>query len=136
MIDPVEIINRFTEYNPSKGELPLPLPIPGHWFRKICALADRIARAENELAALRAANRWIPCAEQMPDECQTVQFIFDPSFGNHEFAHGHIESGVWYIVADGRKRKLNNSVYCWRYLPNALYSDGPLPQKEPKVKND
>ena len=53
MIDPVEIINRFTEYNPSKGELPLPLPIPGHWFRKICALADRIAKAENELAAMR-----------------------------------------------------------------------------------
>lgn len=53
MIDPVEIMNRFTEYDPSKGEEPLPLPIPGHWFRKICALADRIARAENELRRWR-----------------------------------------------------------------------------------
>jgi hypothetical protein len=53
MIDAVEIINRFTEYSPSKGEEPLPLPIPGHWFRKICALADRIAAAENERDALR-----------------------------------------------------------------------------------
>jgi hypothetical protein len=54
MIEPVEIINRFTEYSPSKGEEPLPLPIPGHWFRKICALAERIARAENERDTLRA----------------------------------------------------------------------------------
>lgn len=54
MIDAVEIINRFTEFNPWKGEEPLPLPIPGHWFRKICALADRIAAAENERDALRA----------------------------------------------------------------------------------
>jgi chromosome segregation ATPase len=54
MIEPVEIMNRFTEYSPSKGEEPLPLPIPGHWFRKICALAERIARAENERDTLRA----------------------------------------------------------------------------------
>lgn len=54
MIDAVEIINRFTEFNPSKGEEPLPLPIPGHWFRKICALADRIAAAENANEKLRA----------------------------------------------------------------------------------
>jgi len=53
MTDPVEIMNRFTEYAPWKGEEPLPLPIPGHWFRKICALAERIARAENELEAMR-----------------------------------------------------------------------------------
>jgi uncharacterized protein involved in exopolysaccharide biosynthesis len=53
MIDPVEIINRFTEYSPSKGETPLPLPIPGYWFRKICALADRIADAENTLEAYK-----------------------------------------------------------------------------------
>jgi hypothetical protein len=54
VIEPVEIMNRFTEYSPSKGEEPLPLPIPGHWFRKICALAERIARAENERDVLRA----------------------------------------------------------------------------------
>lgn len=58
MIDAVEIINRFTEYNPSKGELPLPLPIPGHWFRKICALADRIAAAENDNESLRVRLKW------------------------------------------------------------------------------
>ena len=57
MTDPVEIINRFTEYSPHKGEEPLPLPIPGHWFRKICALADRIAAAENERDELRAENK-------------------------------------------------------------------------------
>jgi hypothetical protein len=51
MTDPVEIMNEFTMYDPSKGEVILPLPIPGHWFRKICALADRIAAAENTVSA-------------------------------------------------------------------------------------
>lgn len=59
MIDPVEILNRFTEYNPANGETPLPLPIPGHWFRKICALADRIAAAENENDKLRYRCLWL-----------------------------------------------------------------------------
>ena len=62
MVDPVEILNRFTEYNPRKGEEPLPLPIPGHWFRKICALADRIAAAENDNARLRALLDGVTCA--------------------------------------------------------------------------
>ena len=47
-VDAVEIMNRFTEFNPLAGETPLSLPIPGFWFRKICALADRIAKAENQ----------------------------------------------------------------------------------------
>ena len=61
-VDAVEIMNRFTEYSPSRGETPLPLPIPGFWFKRICALADRVAKAENQnddlnaqVAALQAA---------------------------------------------------------------------------------
>lgn len=63
-VDAVEIMNRFTEYSPSRGETPLPLPIPGFWFKRICALADRVAKAENQnddlnaqVAALTAALR-------------------------------------------------------------------------------
>jgi hypothetical protein len=77
MTDPVEIMNRFTEFNPSKGETPLPLPIPGHWFRKICALADRIAAAEDTvsaqaatIAALEEENAIIA---QMQDENATLR---------------------------------------------------------------
>ena len=61
-VDAVEIMNRFTEYSPSRGETPLPLPIPGFWFKRICALADRVEKAENQnddlnaqIAALTAA---------------------------------------------------------------------------------
>ena len=54
MSDAVDIMNEFTNFNPSKGEEPLPLPIPGHWFRKICALADRIVAAEARAEAAEA----------------------------------------------------------------------------------
>lgn len=73
MVDPVEIMNRFTTFNPSKGETPLPLPIPGHWFRKICALADRIATSENERDALllrlkREKNRSTKLRKRLSEE--------------------------------------------------------------------
>lgn len=54
MIDPVDIMNEFTRYDPSKGQPPLDLPIPGYWFKKICALADRIAKAENRVMEVEA----------------------------------------------------------------------------------
>jgi hypothetical protein len=87
------------------------------------------ARAEREelRRQLAEANEWIPASERLPDDCRTTQFIFEPCFGEREFAHGHIESGSWYVVADGRKRKINKRIYCWRYVPNWLFSEGPLP---------
>lgn len=76
MSDPVEIMNRFTEYSPSKGEDPLPLPIPGHWFRKICGLAERCAKAENQLA--EAKNSGLQLSRQQ------LEYVFDLVLNEHK----------------------------------------------------
>lgn len=52
MIDPLHIVNDFFRYT---GDIPWPAmtPFDDYWGKKVCALADRCAKAENELAALQ-----------------------------------------------------------------------------------
>jgi hypothetical protein len=96
MTDPLEIINEFMNYTPDVGPCPIHVN-SGHWLRKLCALAERCARAENltnpiienivtecwialgkplpfsvlqlpkKIAALKEAT-WIPASERLPEE--------------------------------------------------------------------
>jgi hypothetical protein len=133
VIEPVEIMNRFTEYSPSKGEEPLPLPIPGHWFRKICALAERIARAENErdtlrarVAELEASSRWVPVSERLPkvgENCRTTSDVVmvwtdTGNIGLDYFVHTTVP--YWHGYRSDRE-----CVTHWRPLPEPPTKDGP-----------
>jgi hypothetical protein len=58
MIDPLDIVNKFTEFSYEKEGKPCPIAVmPDNrvWLTKLCALAERCATAENERDALRAA---------------------------------------------------------------------------------
>jgi len=45
MVDPLDIVNEFTTCPP--GQQPYPV-FDDYWLKKLCALAERCAEAENE----------------------------------------------------------------------------------------
>lgn len=52
MIDPLDIINNFMEWSPFTTGKPCPIDIRDEnkvWFKRLCALAERCAKAENNL---------------------------------------------------------------------------------------
>lgn len=65
MIDPVEIVNEFT--SAPLPYHPCPIGVNDHyWLRKLCALADRCAKAENALN--KAKDVLAEAAHQMRNE--------------------------------------------------------------------
>ena len=54
MGDPLDIVNEFMSHPVSEN----PWPYDSYWFKKVCALAERIAKAENEIERLKAEVQW------------------------------------------------------------------------------
>ncbi len=53
MVDPVDIVNEFFTRNPGDPNWPAMTIFDDYWGKKICALAERLALAENELERLK-----------------------------------------------------------------------------------
>lgn len=57
MVDPLDIVNEFFRWKPGEPPWPYGTPFDAYWLKKVCALAERCAKAENELKAeLRASD--------------------------------------------------------------------------------
>ena len=61
MVDPLDIVNEFTTIDQEAYQAGVePLAIHGvsgeYWLKKLCKLAERCAKAENEWKVLRKAN--------------------------------------------------------------------------------
>ena len=53
MTDALDIINNFMTYTVETGPCPIHVN-SGYWLKKLCALAERCADAENQIALLKA----------------------------------------------------------------------------------
>ena len=53
MTDPLKIIDEFFTYGPEPPPWPFQTHFDDYWGKKVAALAERCANAENELALLR-----------------------------------------------------------------------------------
>ncbi len=79
-------------------------------------LRERAEKAEAELAALREAQRWIPCTEQIPDDFTPVEVWHIG--GTPPICIAHIEVKDfrrWYLSAWNDEKIIN--VTHWRPLP-------------------
>ena len=121
-VDAVEIMNRFTEYSPLRGETPLPLPIPGFWFKRICALADRVAKAENQNDDLNAQVAALTAALEEANSAlisMVYQYCYRPLDANKEpaidiYQHDFMSAGeeaFAYLVEHGLAKWTDESHY-------------------------
>lgn len=115
-----EIGSKFLAWTPETG--PCPISINDHyWFKKLCALFEKQAALEAQLAELTEQTRWIPVGERLPEDGQIVIGCF-------------IWISTSVVVARYCKRELAFYEY-WRGGQITVTNWMPLPNP-PEVQND
>lgn len=79
-------------------------------------LGAELAQTRTELAALREENRWIPCAERLPEEgnANDEKLVYDPYNGVYTAYY----RGAWWANRDTERCGIEyDNVTHWRPLP-------------------